>query len=99
VDLGVGLLVGASPGEVMLGGLVAQDHAPVHDGVLGTVELAVAEAVETVTADAAGGCLQRADPGERGEGGFGAASASVRPGDDQMGRADRTDAGFGQQGG
>ena len=31
-DLGLGVRVGASPGEVMLVGSVAVDHAPVHDG-------------------------------------------------------------------
>ncbi len=45
-DLGVGFLLGASAGQVVLSRLVTVDHAPVHDGVQGPVEVAVAEAVE-----------------------------------------------------
>ena len=37
-DLVVGLLLAASPGQVVLGGFVAVDQAPVHDGVQGPVE-------------------------------------------------------------
>ena len=76
-DLGVGLLLPAPAGEVVPGGFLTVDHAPIDDGVQGTVELAVAEAVEPVPGDTAGGCRQRADAGERGERGFGAAPAGM----------------------
>src|SRR5690348_1090188 len=96
-DLRVGLLLGASAGEVVLGGFVAVDHAPVHDRVEGAVESAVAESVEAVAGDAPGGRLERADAGQCGEGGIGTAPAPVRPGDYEVRCADRADAGFGEQ--
>jgi hypothetical protein len=44
-DLGIGLLLCAPPGQVMLGGGVVK-HPPVGDDVQCAVELAVTEAVE-----------------------------------------------------
>lgn len=45
-DFGVGFLAGSAAGEVGAGGAVVE-HAPVDDDVQGSVELAVAEAVES----------------------------------------------------
>ena len=98
-DLGVGLLLGAAAGEVVLGWFVAVDHAPVHDGVEGSVESAVAESVEAVARDSSRGCFERADAGQGCEGGVGSAAAGVGPGDDEVGGADRADAGFSEEGG
>jgi hypothetical protein len=54
-DLGVGLLLGSAAGEVVLCRFVSVDHPPVHDGVEGSVEAAVAESVEAMASDAARG--------------------------------------------
>lgn len=97
-DLGVGLLLGASSNEVTLGRLVVVDHAPVHDGVQGPVESPVAESVEPMAFDSSGGRFQRADPGQRGEGGLRAAPTGVRPGDDEVCGADSAHARLGHQG-
>jgi hypothetical protein len=88
--LGVGLLLGASAGEVAMGGFVAVDHAPVHDGMEGVVESAVFEAVEAVAGDASGGCFDRADAGEGSEGGIGSAPARMGLGHDEVCGAHRT---------
>jgi hypothetical protein len=76
-DFGVGFLLGASPGQVVLGFGVVK-HPPVDDDMQGAVELAVAQPVEPVTGDLARGCLQRAGPGQGGEGGLGAAPSKSR---------------------
>ena len=96
-DVGVGLLLGPAAGQVALGGLVAVDHAPVDDGVQGSVEATVTEAVEAMTGDAARGRRYGADTGESGERGLGSAAAVMRPGDDEVRGTDRADARFGQQ--
>jgi hypothetical protein len=69
------------------------------DGVEGAVELAVAAAVESVADGLAGAGRDRGGAGEASEGGLVADPAGVRPGDDQLGGADRADAGLGEQGG
>jgi hypothetical protein len=50
---------------VVLGEFVAVDHAAIHDSVPGSVESAVAEAVEPVTADAAGEACSGLTPCQR----------------------------------
>jgi hypothetical protein len=64
-----------SAGEVGLGLVVVEDP-PVDDDVQSAVELAVAEGVEPVAGDLAGGCRQRADPARAAK----AASERNRPG-------------------
>ena len=54
------------------------EHPPVDDDVQSPVELAVAEGVEPVPGDLAGGCFQRADPGQGNEGGLGAGRGGTR---------------------
>ena len=95
-DLGVGLLLGASAGQVVLGGLVSAGHAPGDDAVEGPIEETIAEPVEPMAGDAARGRRYRADAGERGERGLGSTASVMRPGDDEVSGADRPDAGFGQ---
>jgi len=83
-DLGLGQALGGAAGDVVLGGLVAvqadQGNAP-----QGAVGVAVAAAVQPVTAaGAAGGGRERRDAAEPGEGSFGAQPGGVVPGGDQQ---------------
>jgi hypothetical protein len=66
-------------GEVMLGRFVPVDHAPVHDGVQGAVELAIAEAVEAAPGDAPEDACSGLTPARAAK----AASERHRPGWDQ----------------
>ena len=63
-----------------------------HDRVQGAVELAVAAAVEAVADGLAGAAGDRGCAGEARERGFGAESAGMRPGDEELGGGDRADA-------
>ena len=68
------------------------------DAVQGAVELAVAAAAESVPLSLAAGGGDGCDAGEAGEAGLGAEPAWVRPGDDQLGGDDRSDARFVERG-
>lgn len=63
----------------------------------GAVESAIAAAVEPVADDLSGAGRDRGDAGEAGEGGLVFESAGVRPGDEDGGGADRTDAALFEQ--
>lgn len=67
------------------------------DRVQGAVELAITAAAESVPDRLAAGGGHGRDAGEAGEGGFGADAAWVRPGNDQIGGDDRSDARFIEQ--
>ena len=67
------------------------------DRVQRAVELAVAAAAEAVAGGLAAGSGDGCDAGEAGEARFGAGSAVVRLGDDQLGGDDRSDAGLVKQ--
>ena len=84
-DLAGRLAFGAAPGDVVLGRLV-RAHAGDHDAVEGVVGLAVAAAVEPVTAGLARGRLEGGDAAEVGECRFVAQPFGVvAGGDEQLG--------------
>jgi len=72
--------------------LGVETRAVQRDHVESTVELTIPTTVEAVTSDRSARGLDRARAGKRGEGRLGAHAPRVAARDDQLGRADRSDA-------
>ena len=81
-------------GLVLAGfGVAAQEGH--RSGVQGTVEISIAGAAETVPCALAAAGFQRRDSGQRGKCRFASDASGVGPADEQLGRDDRSHAGFG----
>ena len=90
-DLPVGLALGLAALDVGNGGRAAAHAADCH-GVLGAVELPVAEPVETVPVGPSGGRRDRGGAREHGEACLGADPPGVRPGQQDLRGGERTEA-------
>jgi hypothetical protein len=83
---------GGGPGRPMMG---LAEH---HDGVQGPMQLPVPATVAAMADHLAGRGLDRGRPSQHRNGGLRAESARMRPPDQQLGGADGSDPGLGQQG-
>src|SRR5215472_805834 len=90
-ELAVVLALASAPKRVGLC-LGMEVHAPHDDGVKSSIELTIPTAIQSVTNDLSGRSWDRCHAGEGGESSLRTQASTVRPGADDLGRADRADA-------